>query len=84
MQDPLLKDIRQARARRCKELAQDIDRAFAESNARLLKLGPVVGDVSSGNWYVIFDAAKGIEQRRARQRERTATRRSSAKLKSKR
>jgi hypothetical protein len=76
MRNPLIEEIRRARARRSKELARDIDRAFAESDARLLKLGRVVGDVSSGNWHIVFDAAKGIEQLHARRKAAAAARRS--------
>jgi hypothetical protein len=58
MKDPLLKDIRRARARRSKELARDLDRALAESDARLFTWGHDVVDCSSGEPVLIFMALR--------------------------
>ena len=58
MKDPLLKDIRHARARRSKELARDIDRARDESDAQLFTWGHDVIDCSSGEPRLIFAAPR--------------------------
>ena len=58
MKDPLLKEIRRARARRSKELVRDIDRALDESEARLFTRGHDVIDCSSGEPGLVFVALK--------------------------
>ncbi len=58
MRDPLRKDIRRARARRSKELVQDLDRAPAESDARLFTWGHDVIDCSSGEPVLVFMALR--------------------------
>ena len=66
MQDPLLKDIRRARARRSKELVRDLERALDESDARLFTWGHDVIDCSSGEPVLVFMALKNSAQKTSR------------------
>jgi hypothetical protein len=65
MQDPLLKDIRRARAQRSKELARDVHRALQESYERSFTLGHdvVTVDPFTGEVHVLFVANPGKNAR---------------------
>ena len=58
MYDPLLRDIRRARARRSRELTRDVHRALAESRERTFTCGHDVYDGSSGEQVLIFKALR--------------------------
>lgn len=53
MQGPLVKHIRRVRVQRLKELKQDIHRAAAESNARLLRISDVVISPSGERQFIL-------------------------------
>ncbi len=66
MKDPLLRDIRKARARRSKELARDIDGALERSHTRLFTWGHDVVDWSSGEPVLVFVALKNSAPKTSR------------------
>ena len=80
MQDPLLRDIRRARARRSRELARDVHRALAESYEQAFSDGHdlVTVDPFTGEMRVLFVADPGKRARplsrleKIRERKRTS------------